>query len=573
MTAIVRALCVDDYPDDAQLRMWAIQDIFGDHCDCRFDWSVPPGLSSGGSMNNVATSAVEVAARLRDDAALTPFDLVVVDILFPPPGAPKAAQVSGAQRDLGMQVIEAARQRSPDTAILAMSSGQGDDVYPDWMGTARLGGATATARRAVLRKDNEEGRRAVDELFWFLAARDVVTPHLGLEASDDDAGALGLLERVGRGRLLALLGDLLGDLIGTVSLSYVAPGASGASVVRVDLGLEGAEPVKSHLLKVSRDVDALERELRNGRDLDAVYDNGLIIFQNVGGGEVANRDGWGAIISPYQENAGTLRNWIVSDEAREAESVYSLLESLFLGRGLSHQYASTAAPGPAAVLESLELTPERQVRAGNAVSNLQELVPDDVLRAGWQADLQRFVRHGALPTTHTEDIAGQPMQWALSHGDLHGDNVLVSRDRRPRAYVVDVSDFRRHAEMVDITRLATDLITRSFDLGAASFSLDRFATWMTVFDAISAGDAVGLPAVTGDDSNLGPLHALGWLLDNRETIHGTVLERPWEWHLTLASQMLRAMSNDRVWPAKRVFALVAASQALDLADETWRRAH
>jgi hypothetical protein len=308
-------------------------------------------------------------------------------------------------------------------------------------------------------------------------------------------------------------------------------------------------------IKVSKDVEALRLEQRNSERSAGLYAHPLVVPYI---GAVGPRNGWAALGMAFADEALPLRRWITDPAV--APVVPQVMERLFLRGGLSVGYRDGVVSDGERAIKRLVLPPFRRVLVRAAVD---ELGPALAHPAGAGIDdpqavidvVEGFSRDGRLGDVAATDAADD-LLLCVSHGDLHGGNVLVAKhDAQP--LLVDLARFGPHHWANDVARLAVDLVLRSLDAGVESFFWHRFARWRRV--AWLLGDLD--PAIDDDeDRNASVVAALRWIAEHGYDVLPPLEQerRRWEWHVALAEQLLRRTYQKDLPPAKRALALVAA---------------
>lgn len=485
------------------------------------------------------------------------FDVVLVDLLFPPSDQPDAAIEQ--QEPRGLEVIEAARQASARTVIVVVTSGG-----PALVQHAQDRAADIVLARGILVDASYGGvARLVREIHERLCERGLLQVGPELRPDRQEPGIQAAVYEIGSVNLRLLLADLFqvgGAEPIEVELDYVTPGASGAHVIRGTATLSDRS-TRNYLIKISRDQDALKREAGNYHDnVFGRYDPHLVVPYLSVDRMSGPRNGWSAIAMEFARDAVTLRRWLC--DSQSAPWVPTVLGQLFLNRGLASAYnAPTAAQVSETPLGRLRLPPFRRVLVRHAVEQLAPLLshPDGARVTNHSEILhvvEAFVREariGEVAGTDTPD----DLVLVTAHGDLHGANILVSADDPPRPLVIDLAAFGNHHWAADPARLMVDIVLRSLDHTVESYFWRRLPHWRTLMQNAADFESA---QIDDDADNQGVIAALRWLGEQRAQLVPELESntRWWEWHVALTEQLLRGAYQPDLPPAKRTFALIAA---------------
>nr|UYZ50065.1 putative two-component response transcriptional regulator [Streptomyces mirabilis] len=484
-----------------------------------------------------------------------PYDVVLVDLLFAREDLPDLPEPRG------LELIAEAKERSPRTYIIAVSSG--DDTRPDLFDQARRSGAHHVFRRYEFTQgslDNSPAAvvRAVRE---HLLNNGTVST-IQVEADADDPAVQSIVDEVGAPTLSQLYSRVLeaeGAEMETMRLAHLTPGASGAVVCSVAAVSPGS-PVLRHVLKASRDERALAHEAEQNARAAKVFPALLLIRQRPER-PVGPVNGWYALGAPLPENASTLRAWLAAEPPRR--DVQDVMFKLFR-EGLRTPHTENRESGVPLVellrfpslrrrlvLQALaEFSPALTRADGGGLSDVRELT----------RELRSFLEEGRPLGVPLSELT-RPTVTTYAHGDLHGGNVLICLGRHPTPVLIDTSAFGRLNWAADAARFGVDLLMRSIDAGVESMFFTRFATWRAL--ASHLGTRTPLVEPDGHDTPAA-LAALSWLVTHLHSLcpDAGEPERAWEWHVVLAEYLLRAACHTDVPPPKRALALVAAHDQL-----------
>lgn len=538
---------------------------------------------------HVVWTAAKEPGRVRElfSAPGAAYDLIVVDL---PAAARDGAGAAAAQP--GLNLICDARERFPGAFILAISSGEA--LRPDVLDEARRCGAHRVLRRYEFSVEARESSpfAIATEIHNHLLDTGAVAP-IAVTYDEFDPDIQTFVHAVGEPTLCRLYARILqaaGRTTRNMSLGYIATGYSGAAVCAVTAALDNSGVHTHHVLKVSLDKDALEREAQRSAEAWGMLRQSLLA-KLAPPYPVGPVNGWYALASQLQGSAVTLRDWLgrgASDAA--VEDVFAALFT----DGLGGLYADTAQEidSPADLLR----TPYyRQRRVLHAVKQLAPVLthPDGCrLPESMVEDLTErvtgFVAEGQIGASDGQSMAAGRTYGVFSHGHLHGTNVLVYEGRHPEPTVIDASRFAHAHWATDPARLAVDLLMHSVDPGAESMFFTGFERWREVAarlgrleplldPPVEAAPAVS-SAVSDDlelperkptgDGTAAALAALNWLTGNLRAFcpgmsgEGEYRAHAWEWHTALARYLLRSSYSHEITVPKRTLAIVAAYDQL-----------
>lgn len=544
----IRALVVDDDP--------RLVDSMSKRIGREINWDV----------DWVPITEVDEGRRLIVSSNV-PFDVVIVDLMFPREDFPDQYEPRG------LDLIRDASHRSPRTFILAISIGS--EHMPDLMDQARQLGAHHVVRRidfSITSAVHSPAAIATEIREHLLDNGTVTTSHV--TADPRDPGIQGLLQQVGEATIARLYAKILesgGHKADRIELLFLAPGASGAEVCAVTAYVDGSRRV-SHILKLTQVKDLLIREAERGKQATQVFPPNLVI-QHQPQQAVGPVNGWYALGGPFMGRAITMRNWLLSGQPSPA-AVREVMEELFVD-GLGDVYAQGRSESTEP-LGSFAFSPYRQQRILTVLEELTEAIQrDDGGALGEDAavvarDLTAFVTERRLPGGISQRDISPETHVCYQHGDLHAGNVLVSTGIRNRPMLIDTSHCGTAHWATDPARLAVDLLMRCVDAGTESMLFTGFPTWRELAARFGAGET-DLTAVTATPATRAALAALSWLPANLHRV--TPVMQPsfaqsryrWEWHMALARNMLRSTYYADIPHAKRALALVAAHDQLTAA--------
>jgi hypothetical protein len=500
------------------------------------------------------------------------FDLFIIDLLY------KRADLG---EDLceprGLELIAEARERFPDAYILAISGGDSGGSRPDLFEDAKSYGARRAIRRVEFSIDSKDNNPAA-------IAREIVTHLLDTGAAssvkvtvdeyDPNIQAV-IFAAGGRGVLSRLYSRTLttaGHTTRAIELAYLTPGASGAFVCAVAAHLDDLGAPVHHAMKISPDRDALVRETERGAAAATVLPAWLLVRQQPDR-PVGPVNGWYALVSQLQSRATTLRDWLRAGPSQA--DVASVFETLFT-HGLGSMYGETQLEAESAT-DLLRMPLHRQRLVLHAIAELGPAIGhrdgcglDDVERRA--AELTAFITEGRVGNATRRTLA-QPSHTTYAHGDLHGGNVLlVTLGRRPAPLLIDMNDFGRAHWAVDPAHLAVDLLMRNIDGGVHSMFFSGFPVWREHAARVGALEPLSTQA-PNHDANRPAVTALNWLTSNIRAFCPSLstdtafARHRWEWHVALATHLLRAGYHLSIPGPKRALAVVAAHDQLACAEK------
>lgn len=408
------------------------------------------------------------------------YDLIVVDL---PTAARDGAGAAAAQPGLGL--IRDARERFPGAFVLVIVGG-GEADRPDLFDEARRYGAHRVLRRYEFSVEARETSplAVATAIHNHLLDAGTVAP-IAVTYDEFDPDIQAFVHAVGEPTLCRLYARILqaaGRTTRNMSLGYIAAGYAGAAVCAVTATLENSGVRTHHVLKVSLDKEALEREAQLGEDAWATLRQTLLAKQ-APPYPVGPVNGWYALAWQLQGGAMTLRDWLARGAPDAA--VEDVFAALFTD-GLGGVYADTAQEidSPADLLR----TPyHRQRRILHALNQVTPILthPDgcrlpESLVEELTEQVTGFVSDGRIGGADAQLLARQRTYSAFSHGHLHGTNVLVYDGRHAEPTVIDASRFGYAHWTTDPARMAVDLLMHSVDPGVESLFFTGFGRWREV---------------------------------------------------------------------------------------------
>ncbi|MBS2965078.1 hypothetical protein KGA66_18620 [Actinocrinis puniceicyclus] len=522
------------------------------------------------------------------------YDLIVVDL---PAAAPDGPGGPGGQAEpaVDLRLIRDARDRFPGAYIVVIGSGEAQS--PDLLEEARRCGAHRALRRyefSVEARENSPAAIAAD-IHNHLLDTGAVAP-IAVTYDEYDPHIQAFVHAIGEPTLCRLYARILqaaGRTTRNMSLGYIASGCSGAAVCAVTAALDNSGVRTHHVLKVSLDKEALEREAHRGTQVLEMVRPALLARQSPPY-PVGPVNGWYALASQLQGAALTLREWLARGAADAA--VEDVFAALFTD-GLGGLYADTAQEidSPADLLR----TPYyRQRRVLHTVKQFAPVLahPDGCRLPEPTVEeltdrVAAFVAEGRIGAMDAQRLEARRTCATYSHGQLHGKNVLVYEGRHPEPTVIDASRFHLAHWATDPALLAVDLLMHSVDPGAESMFFTGFERWRALaarlgrmqplLRAPSAADPAAFPPVApatdgrrgkAEPDGAAGLAALDWLTGNLRAFcpglsgESEYRAHAWEWHTALARDLLRASYDQEATVPKRALAIVAAYDQLAAAE-------
>jgi hypothetical protein len=502
----------------------------------------------------------EIAETARLVETASAYKVVIVNLLYPSPGREDRLEPRGLEIIATVRSRERLADNRHPALVIALLQSAGDD---DLERRAKGAGADKVLRWSELAPRTAGIKRLAKVIHDELSRRELIPLALDLEESDEP-GVLTVIDDVGRPNLCLLIVDLAADLaehrVERAKLGYVAPGASGAHVLRADLTMANGLQ-RTWLLKLSDKRKILKRELANARHIGGAYGSNLIIGYL--SRHPVSHAGWHAIAMTFAADAVTLRSWLC--DPRSAGQVPGVLSALFLGRGLARPYGRSTLAATRAI-DAFFLPAFRRNRVRHAVAQLRPLLsetraaqvdnPGEIVQA-----IGAFVRYGRILGVEPDRCPGR-LQTVAQHADLHGGNVLVLQEQQPQPCVVDLASHRSQHWAMDVARLTTDIVMRCLDPLAEGHFWDHWPEWRTTLGLLSRFEAI-----PDDPRNPAAVAALRWVVEQRSALLPLMAEEQrWQWHAALVEQLLRAACREELPTPKRVLGLVGAYDQLVLAE-------
>jgi CheY-like chemotaxis protein len=538
----IRGLVVDDNEGNARLIKGTFKIEF-EELGWEVDWT----------LHNDAMQARETVREAE------PFDFAVVDLHL------------GDDIPNGYVVVRELRKKADRTFVLVVT--QYLDRFRDF-------------REKAMMKEGAHGAALLSELSaesgteWSFASvakkfrRHLRSFDIDINFNHSDPGILSILQNVGADRhgdstehglravytlaLKCLDQHFTDDARPT--LSYLAPGRSGAYVCRLDVS-RPRQPTQSFVLKMSLDKQALKHELKANNEARGVLSQQTLmsLFDRL---EFDPQSGYAAIAGRIADGAVPLGGWLTDSATHnEACEVARVIFGDQL-RGLFAQQLQHDVP-LSRWLRSPDLL---RLRLRNRSSAFLEALADP--RAGDcgedAADLVRiltgFVDTGALPVAQP-DLLLRDTKYVKGFGDLHSANILVQTGVRPRPVLIDASRYGDHHWSADSSRLLVDLFLRCWRPGMPSFLWDDFTELSQL--AARLCPVCGYGGLPHDRTVVGAF-VNEVIIRLPSFLQFTALkvlrsEWHWQWHIALAKEFLRQAFHVDVTPPRSTLALQAAA--------------
>jgi hypothetical protein len=364
------------------------------------------------------------------------------------------------------------------------------------------------------------------------------------------------IDSISLGRLRKIL-EMIAPESAMFTPYYVAPGFSGASILRVKgTSTTGKQP-RNLIVKFSPDLSKLENELaaapKEGETASEIY---VPYVQKDGPLEY---DGIYAISARFEDDAITLEEWLSDPAINPKDTVQDVFNELFT-QGLGKAYAE--GNDLAGVTAMGLLTPSIRTRARILISlDLIESLLTDI-KADIDLKLVRdFVRLNGQINTHPAAVYPRGTNTCWSHGDLHARNILIGISARSRPRLIDTANRAEKHWASDPARLCADLWITNWDRKPKSYFWDQLNTWREQIKLwMNNGD------ITLDDEspNRRVFDALAWIRDNLTNLFDLSkgeLAR-WQFNLALALEFLSMSAYPDVPMPKRCLGVLAANDIL-----------
>lgn len=577
----VRCLVFDDDDDGSQILeiKFALQEEWS-----KFRWangSPLPSLEPTYISNKNELLAIIHRSNLQDQ-----FDFFLCDIYV---GVPPAGDVKTHERRPqpdGYGFMKTARQHGVPLCFALTSGNYGTEESYHKAKKNFAGFYDRIYLKSELKglSPTQSPAQVIAEIAELLRSKGLIRTlesRLQFDTSIQESRTLGIVEEVGEVTLLALAEQVSLPGANAVSVSALAPGLSGAKVLKLTYsGPRENFSTRPILLKVGRDRQSLERELTNFRQ--HLREPGRRLARSVAQPRSPDSgpwesNGWFAISFECAAPATSLIEWLTTSEQPDNSRVETVLDGLFFGGYVADTYSTTKEASIGAlegILRDL-MSHYRTMAVLEAIREFQPLIKKyDRGRLGELDFLRILLSEGRLEGVAAASLSRRLTPVCLVHGDLHGRNILITGDsKRNAAVLIDLASMRRSVWMTDLVRLLCDVFLSGWDRGQASLEWSGLKSWRNQLGQILPGLTSG-PAQPTDAANLAVRSAAEWLFLKRFDIAG-IAEDAYsrgEFLLGLGVEFARASYRDRDLSApKRAFALMASEALLREASASFSR--
>lgn len=519
-------------------------------------------------------------ARSRLEMPSETYQIFIADMLFPPLLNPNAEAES--HEPLGIEAIKVARKKEK-LLIVAISIGSSQG-YPNLKDEAIEAGAHIFKYRSELTKRPERAfPDFCEEVHEQLLREGIIPDSVQLEHKRDPQVDYVIAE-VGEKTLKSLYKQVLRGKIlpETIRATYLTPGLSGAFVLKMEADQEN-KPVLRHLLKVARDREILSKEIKNYPGAGVYSSTLLVRYVDMDESKIAQVNNWNAIAAVFEEDAKSLRDWLLLSS--NTDKVSSVMSSLFLDGGLSRGYETWDRSIQQCAIVSLSPNGSRRARILTALTNYKNLIlhPELGQDPRWKAKdaaLTQFLKLKRVKDVSVEEDV-ESCYRCLSHGDLHSRNVLVTKGGTPKALIIDTAEFSTYHWATDYARLLVDLLVTIFDYGIRSYQWANIQYWMSLSQAVIGREALpaprGIKPTVSGESNEAVREAIKWLIENLPAVCPAVTSdedmkrRRWELELCLAVEFMRSAYRVDLTDPKRIFALRSSYSAVSAAESSFKK--
>lgn len=362
------------------------------------------------------------------------------------------------------------------------------------------------------------------------------------------------VDSIGTNVLRELLRRVASDCI-KFTPHYIAPGFSGASVLRIIGTRTQPKASKGLLVKFSPNRKKLRQELeaapRDGESSSDIY------VPYLREGAPWEYDGYFAIAARFEEGALTLQNWLV-DIKPSSKSVRDFFRELFF-EGLGKAYSEGRRVDKTA-WDTLALTDRTRARILISLDLIDRLL----LGSTAPMDLtlvRHFVRFNGQVGSHSATALPRVTHTCFCHGDLHTRNILV-KGARSRPTLIDTARRQERHWASDVARLCADLWISNWDSVPSSYYWDNLGAWRESVGLWLSQQAVD--PIQAEPNK--PIYdALVWIRNElRKLFKGLCGSeyRLWQFHLALAIEFLEMSAYPDVPMPKRCLGVLVANDIL-----------
>lgn len=414
----------------------------------------------------------------------------------------------GAKFDTdGILIIRLLREALPAMPLFTISgkSNESELVHMDHFAEATLGdadgvfpksfleGETFSAKRlSFLLKRGQEKRAAALGSLRAQESRikdgDAPLPQKTVDALgaqiDPRIGAQ--IEELGRNAFWNVVTELLPGASG--ALSYVAPGASGAYVLRAHVKFERPGPTftgaKQFLVKVAKGENALDKEASNRTEL-AMMPVSRMHFPTLLREEPSRAGGLSAIAYEFETEHETLESYLARAIPENAPETVGLVSKL--GGILGGLYGDPKLEVRTLWGGSFQLDAVAQTKLLGYLAENKRLL-DELCSSKHRMQVEAFLRNDGLVARSLE----REIDTRYIHGDLNCGNVLVRarKGEEVKISIIDLASRRQENVVTDFAKLERDIVFRIFDSASPNFHApNRIQVWRS-FLATLHNDAI-----------------------------------------------------------------------------------
>ena len=461
----------------------------------------------------------------------------------------------------GLNVVGYVTERHPDILIIGVSKAGGSHPGTIEEFRRRAGEVFGFFDKRLLKDDDYPYERirseiitaAIDKGFDLSEGEEVKVewkPGIpGNEKLDAEIASIGIT------RLRKIL-EMISPESEVFPPHYLAPGFSGASILRIrGTNAEGKQP-RNLIVKFSPDSSKLEKELLGAPEEGEPSSDIYVPYLHEK--ELWVYEGIYAISARFEDDAITLENWLSSPDINSRDTVQDVFDELFI-QGLGKAYAESNI----VAMSAMELlTPSIRTRARILISLdiIESLLTD--IKADVNLKLVRdFIRLNGQIKTHPASVYPRGARICWSHGDLHTRNILIAVSARSRPRLIDTANRAERHWASDPARLCADLWITNWDRKPKSYFWEQLNTWR---EQIRSWLNNGSIAVEESASNRRVFDALAWIRDNLPNLFdlSKVELARWQFNLALALEFLSMSAYPDVPMPKRCLGVLAANDIL-----------
>jgi hypothetical protein len=363
------------------------------------------------------------------------------------------------------------------------------------------------------------------------------------------------VDSIGTSVLRELLRKIASDCI-KFTPQYLAPGFSGASVLRIIGTRTPPKASKGLLVKFSPNRNKLRQELdaapKDGESSSDIY------VPYLREGAPWEYDGYFAIAARFEEGALTLQNWLV-DTKPSSRSVREFFRELFF-EGLAKAYSEGRRVDDKALWDTVALTDRTRARILIGLDLIDKLL----LGSASPMDLtlvRDFIRFNGQIGSHPATALPRVTHTCICHGDLHSRNILV-KGAKSRPSLIDTARRQERHWASDVARLSSDLWISNWDSVPGSYYWENLGTWRESVGRWLSGQAVD-PIQAAP--NKPTYDALVWIRNRLRKLFEELCGsdyKLWQFHLALAIEFLEMSSYPDVPMPKRCLGVLVANDIL-----------